>query len=232
MYVEHTNVCVYWWKINDSLIFKLKHPHQPLCIDTYCIASEKGRMEESLRVVMDDNETPEKKRRETAFVEIKLDVDPFSSYYPPRDRDAWKDLRGRPRCNKMYLHREVDTVETLKFFISACFTVDIAVSNIKLRIVKETFAGSEAYRPWELNDDNEILGLHQAVRDNKLWIWVSKKVDMKMWHVLEYKVENSITIEKLEHERILIETIKEVEDKWLMFTFQDFEKFEQRSPSR
>jgi hypothetical protein len=157
-------------------------------------------------------------------VEIKLDVDPFCSYYPPRDRDAWKELRGRPRCNKLYLRRDVDTVETLKIFISACFIVDVAVSNIKLRIVEETFAGSEEYRPWELNDDNAILGLHQAVKDNKLWIWVSKKVDMKMWHVLEYKVDNSITIEKLEHERILIEAIKEVEDKWLMFVSQNLEK--------
>jgi hypothetical protein len=45
--------------------------------------------------------------------------------------------------------------------------------------------------------------LHQAIKNNKLCIWVSKKVDMRMWHVLEYsKVDNSITIEKLEHERI------------------------------
>jgi hypothetical protein len=79
----------------------------------------------------------------------------------------------------------VDTVETLKNFILACFILDVAVSNIKLRIVKESFAGSEAYRLWELNDDNAILGLHQAVRDNKLWIWVSKIVDIKMWHVLK-----------------------------------------------
>jgi hypothetical protein len=182
-------------------------------------------MEESLRVVTDDDETPEKtKRREPAFVEIKLDVDPFCRYYPPSDRDAWKDLRGRPKCNKLYLRRDVDTVETLKIFISACFIVDVAVSNIKLRIVEETFAGSKAYRPWELNDDNTILGLHQAVKDNKLWIWVSKKVDMRMWHVLEYKVDNSITIEKLEHERILSEAIAEVEDKWLMFVSQNLEK--------
>jgi hypothetical protein len=35
-------------------------------------------MEESLRVMTDDDETPEKtKRKEQAFMEIKLDVDPF-----------------------------------------------------------------------------------------------------------------------------------------------------------
>jgi hypothetical protein len=42
-------------------------------------------MEESLRVMTDDDEMPVKtKRREPAFVEIKIDVDLFCSYYPPQ----------------------------------------------------------------------------------------------------------------------------------------------------
>jgi hypothetical protein len=60
MNVSTSGVHVYWWKINDSLICVLKHRHQPLCIDTDCIAGEKRRMEESLRVSPDDDETPEK----------------------------------------------------------------------------------------------------------------------------------------------------------------------------
>jgi hypothetical protein len=39
--------------------------------DSCCIVGEKGRMEESLRVVTDDDEMPEKtKRQEQAFMEI------------------------------------------------------------------------------------------------------------------------------------------------------------------
>lgn len=165
-----------------------------------------------------------KKEKKHSFVEINLDVDPFCSYYTPRDRDTWKELRGRHRCNKLYLRRYVDTVETLKILISACFTIDVAVSNLRLRILEET--GSRSYRPWELDDDNAVLGVHHAVRNNKLWVWMSKKVDMEMWKVLEYKVDNSVAIEKSENRKILEDAMEEVEDMWLFFVSRNLEKIQ------
>jgi hypothetical protein len=175
-------------------------------------------MDESfLRVVTDDDDTPKKKTIDP-FLKVKFDVDPFCSYCPSSGRWRWNELLGVNRCNQIYLRRDKDTVRSLKIFISACFTVDIAVDNLKLRIVEETPAGSGKYVPHELNDDNTILGLHSAVKQNEVWIWVSKKIDMRMWHVLEYKIDHSETTEELKNNNIIMEkTMLLVEDKWLIF---------------
>jgi hypothetical protein len=105
-----------------------------------------------------------------------------------------------------------------------CFTVDIAVDNIKLRIVEETPAGSGKYVSYELEENNTILGLHHSVKQNEVWIWVSKKVDMKMWHVLEYKIDHSETTQELKKNNIIMEkTMLLVEDKWLTFVSENLE---------
>jgi hypothetical protein len=78
--------------------------------------------------------------------------------------------------------------------------------------------GTGNYIPYQHNDDNIILGWHQAVKDGVVWIWVSKKNEMNMWSVLEHKIDNSDnTKEKLWHKDILDDAMKLVEDNWLIF---------------
>jgi hypothetical protein len=69
-----------------------------------------------------------------------------------------------------------------------------------------------------------ILGLHHAVKQNEVWIWVSKKIDMKMWHVLEYKIDHSETTQELKNNNIIMEkTMLLVEDKWLIFVMENLD---------
>jgi hypothetical protein len=57
-----------------------------------------------------------------------------------------------------------------------------------------------------------------------VWIWVSKKIDMKMWHVLEYKIKHSETTQELKHnDSIMEKTMLLVEDKWLNFVKDNLE---------
>jgi Zn-finger protein len=182
--------------------------------------------DESLRAVTPDHKNMPKKEKEIEpFVEVILDIEPFCSYYIPLDkRDMWKGLMDVWKCNKIYLRRDRDTVRTLKILLSACFTVDIAIENIHLRILKETIAGSNNYFPCTLEDDNTVLGLHHAVKDNRVWIWYSKKRDMQMWSVLDHKIAYSKSKEEtLFNENIMEDTMKVVEDKWLIFVSQNLE---------
>jgi hypothetical protein len=61
--------------------------------DTCCIVGHKGStlLEESLRVMTGDDETPPEKAV-PAFVKSKLDVYHFCLNYSPPDRDAWNEL--------------------------------------------------------------------------------------------------------------------------------------------
>jgi hypothetical protein len=97
--------------------------------------------------------------------------------------------------------------------------VDIAIENIQLRILKETFAGSNRYIPCTLEDDSTVLGLHHAVKENRVWIWYSKKVDMQMWSVSKSKSKE----ERLFNEDIMEDVMKVVEDKWLIYVSQNLE---------
>jgi hypothetical protein len=103
--------------------------------------------------------------------------------------------------------------------------VDIAIENIQLRILKETFAGSNGYIPCTLEDDSTVLGLHHAVKEkNKVWIWYSKIVDMQMWSVLDHKIAYSKSKEqRLFNKNIMEDTMKVVENKWLVFVSQNLE---------
>jgi hypothetical protein len=103
--------------------------------------------------------------------------------------------------------------------------VDIAIENIQLRILKETFAGSNGYITCTLEDNSTVLGLHHAVKEkNKVWIWYSKKVDMQMWSVLDHKIAYSKSKEqRLFYKNIMEDTMKVVEDKWLVFVSQYLE---------
>jgi hypothetical protein len=58
------------------------------------------------------------------------------------------------RCNKLYICHDIDKVETWKIFISVWFTVDVAVSNIKFQIVKETL---QVQRPTDRGKNKEIV---------------------------------------------------------------------------
>jgi hypothetical protein len=100
--------------------------------------------------------------------------------------------------------------------------VDIAIENIQLRILEETFAGSNRYIPCTLKDDSTILGLHHVVKEkNKVWIWYSKKVDMQMWSVLDHKIEQSkCKEERLFNKNIIKDAMMVVDDKWLVFVSQ------------
>jgi hypothetical protein len=102
--------------------------------------------------------------------------------------------------------------------------VDIAIENIQLRILKETIAGLNMYIPCTLEDDSTVLGLHHAVQDNRVWIWYSKKRDMQMWSVLDHKIAYSKNKEqRLFNKNIMEDTMKVVEDKWLIFVSQNLE---------
>jgi hypothetical protein len=121
-----------------------------------------------------------------------LDIEQFCTYYILLDkRDMWKVLMDAWKCNKIYLQRDMDTVRTLKILLSACFTVEIAIENIKLSILKETIPGSNNYLPCTLEDDDTVVRLHHAVKDNRVWIWYSKKMDMQMWSILDHKIAYS-----------------------------------------
>jgi hypothetical protein len=172
----------------------------------------------SLRVVTDDDETPKKNQQIDPFVEVRFRLDPYEHYYLP-DENRWLELLGYGTTwNKIFLRRDKDTVHNLKILLSATFVVDVAVENIQLQILQENMPGTGNYIPCHLNDDNIILGLHQAVKDCVVWIWVSKKTDMKMWSVLEHKIDDSTNkMERLWHKDILDDAMKWVEDNWLIF---------------
>jgi hypothetical protein len=96
-------------------------------------------------------------------LEVRFRMDPYNPYYPG-DRVMWRELFG-------------DTVRTLKIVLSACFMVDVAADNIELRVLQENILGSGYHFPVTLIEDDAVLGLHPAVKENMVWIWVSKKVD-------------------------------------------------------
>jgi hypothetical protein len=182
--------------------------------------------DESLRAVTPDHKNMPKKEKEIEpFVEVILDIEPFCTYYVPHNRrNMWKGLMDAWKCNKLYMRRDKDTVGTLKILLSSCFTVDIAIENIQLQILKETFAGSNRYIPCTLEDDSTVLGLHHAVKENRVWIWYSKKVDMQMWSVLDHKIAKSKSKEeRLFNEDIMQDAVKVVEDKWLIYVSQNLE---------
>jgi hypothetical protein len=143
--------------------------------------------------VTPDQKVIQKKGKEIEpFVEVILDIEQFCTYYIPLDkREMWKVLMDAWKVNKLYLRRDKDTVRTLKILLLACFTVDIAIENIKLSILKETIPGSNNYLPCRLEDDDTVVGLHHAVKDNRVWIVYSKKRDMEMWSVLDHKIAYS-----------------------------------------
>jgi hypothetical protein len=90
------------------------------------------------------------------------------------------------------------------------FTVDIAIENI--------------YIPCTLEDDSTVLGLHHVVKETRVWIWYSKKVDMHMWSVLDNKITKSNSKkERLFNEDIMEVTMKVVEDNWLIYVSQNLE---------
>jgi hypothetical protein len=102
--------------------------------------------------------------------------------------------------------------------------VDIAIENIKLSILKETIPGSNNYLPWTLEDDDTVVGLHHAVKNNRAWIVYSKKRDMEMWSVLDHKIAYSESEEeRLFNENIMEDALMVVEDKWLVFVSQYLE---------
>jgi hypothetical protein len=67
------------------------------------------------------------------------------------------------------------------------------------------FAGSDRYILCTLKDDSTVLGLHHVVKENRVWIWYSKKVDVQMWSVLDNKIEQS----KSKEERLFNKDIME-----------------------
>jgi hypothetical protein len=68
------------------------------------------------------------------------------------------------------------------------------------------------------------VGLHHAVKENKVWIWYSKKVDMQMWSVMDHKIEQSKSKEeRLLNKNIMDDAMMVVEDKWLVFVSQYLE---------
>jgi hypothetical protein len=183
-------------------------------------------MDESIKAVTpDQNITQEKGKEIEPFVEVILYIEQFCTYYIPLDkRDMWKVLMDAWKCNKIYLRRDKDTVRTLKILLSACFTVDIAIENIKLSILKETIPGSNNYLPCTLEDDDTVVGLHHAVKNNRAWIVYSKKWDMEMWSVLDHKIAYSESKEeRLFNENIMEDALMVVEDKWLVYVSQKLE---------
>jgi hypothetical protein len=111
----------------------------------------------------------------------------------------------------------------LKIILLACFTVDIAIENTELQILKEMFARSNRYIPCTLKDDSTVLDLHHAVKENRVWIWYSKKVDMQMWSVLDHKIEQRKgKEERMFHKNIMEDAMMIVEDKWLVFVSHQY----------
>jgi len=183
-------------------------------------------MDESIKAVTPEQKFRQEKGKEIEpFVEVILNIEQFCTYYIPLDkRDVWKVLMDAWKCNKIYLRRDKDTVRTLKILLSACFTVDIAIENIKLSILKETIPGSNNYLPCTLEDDDTVVGLHHAVQNNRAWIVYSKKRDMEMWSVLDHKIAYSESEEeRLFNENIMEDALMVVEDKWLVFVSQYLE---------
>lgn len=122
--------------------------------------------------------------------------------------------------------KTTDTVKKLKIFLSATFTIDISVGNMNLRAVYETnnADGSRKYIPWQLDDDDEIVGLHDCVENNKLLIWVSKKINRNLWHWLENRWEQEIqgkdnrrAAAELEEGEMIEEAARVIEWEWLKF---------------
>jgi MoxR-like ATPase len=102
--------------------------------------------------------------------------------------------------------------------------VDVAADNIQLRILQENIPGLGYHFPVHLVDDDAVLGLHPAVKDNMVWIWVSKKVDYDMWNFLEHIIDRSSTRkERLDNEDIMIDTMLAVEYNWLNFVSTNLE---------
>jgi hypothetical protein len=157
-------------------------------------------------------------------LEVRFRKDPYNPFYPG-DRVMWRELfGGEGNDDILYLRREKDTVRTLKIVLSACFMVDVAADNIELRVLQENIPGSGYHFPVTLIEDDAVLGLHPAVKENMVWIWVSKKVDYDMWNFLEHKIDRSISRkERLDHEEIMIDTMLLVEDNWLKFVLRNFE---------
>jgi hypothetical protein len=108
----------------------------------------------------------------------------------------------------------------LKFFLSATFTIDISVGNMNLRAVYETnnADGSRKYIPWQLDDDDEIVGVHDCVENDKLLIWVSKKINRNLWHWLEniWEQENHRDAE-LEKGEMIEDAARVIKWEWLKF---------------
>jgi hypothetical protein len=66
--------------------------------------------------------------------------------------------------------------------------------------------------------------LHHAVKENRVWVWYLKKVDMQMWSVLDHKIAKSKSKEEgLFNEGIMEDAMKVVEDKWLIYVSPNLE---------
>jgi hypothetical protein len=113
-------------------------------------------------------------------------------------------------------------VGELKTFLSACFAIDIAPWNMKLRICRQlhvTENGKKIFEHVEINDPEEILGYHRCVGKSKmLLIWVSKKDDRDMWHLFHDATECG----KLKMKVLMDDNDYEDAEKLLMDSWYDF----------
>jgi hypothetical protein len=182
-------------------------------------------MEESFAVVTDDDNTPIKKigAEENFLAEMDgflvLDVmfDPDKTYNPPA-YDFVKDLCARGdyySCNRFYLPVATADVRMVKIVVSACFAMDLATDNMKLRVRRRLQFAENSKRKYEfvdLYDDNQKLGEHPYLKNNQLFICVSKKFDRDVWEWY-FPVDDA---DDYEDAKMLLE------DEWLVFVTQNW----------
>jgi hypothetical protein len=182
-------------------------------------------MEELFAVVTDDDGTPIKKIGAEGIVPAEmegflvLDVmfDPDKKYNPPA-YDLVKDLCAGGdyySCNRFYLPVATADVRMVKIVVSACFAMDLATDNMKLRVRRRLQFAEHPKRKYEfvdLDDDNEKLGEHPYLKNNQLFICVSKKIDKDVWEWY-FPGEEA---DNYDDARMLLE------DEWLVFVTQNW----------
>jgi hypothetical protein len=182
-------------------------------------------MEESFAVVTDDDGTPIKKigaegivpAEMEGFLELDVMFDPEKSYNPQAYDFVKKLCAGGDyySSNRFFLPVVTADVRMVKIVVSACFAMDLATDNMKLRVCRRLqFAENPKckYEFVDLDDDNQKLGEHPYLKNNQLFICVSKNFDRDVWEWY-FPVDDA---DDYEDAKMLLE------DEWLVFVTQNW----------
>jgi hypothetical protein len=182
-------------------------------------------MEELFALVMDDDNTPIKKIGAEGIVPAEmegflvLDVlfDPDKSYNRPSYEFVKELCAGGDyySCKRFYLPKSTADVRMIKIIVSACFAMEVAPDNMKLRVCHRLKCPTNPKRKYEyvdLDEDNQKLGENPWLENNQLTICVSKKIDRDVWKWYFPGEE----VDDYDDARMLLE------DEWLVFVTQNW----------